>query len=254
MQLPSRPPDSSDEGSAQEKAMTIDTAAGRPAAPASAQRDDRPPWRQPRLVGGAAAIAALGLLLGLAMRPEIAVSEGPTPMQPVTPPVDGGQMDIVVNAQKPPAPVQAAPGKLEVLPPDMAAAAPRAVVPAAPARRFAQAPRASEPEPLVAPDPLPRLAEVSPRERVRPSFECRDARTRAEAIVCNDPALAAADRRMNQAFRRAVRSGAPYDQLRGEQDDFLSIREQAARRSPEAVASIYAQRIDELDAMAQDEW
>jgi hypothetical protein len=48
-----------------------------------------------------------------------------------------------------------------------------------------------------------------------------------------------------------VGSGIPYRELRAEQDDWLSIREQAARRSPEAVASIYRQRIGELNAIAE---
>lgn len=215
--------------------MTIDAAGDPPAVHAA---DQRPPWRQPKLIGGAAAIGVIGLLLGFALRPELAVNEEPAPpMQAVTPPA--GQMAIVVDQPAPPPPIAASTGKLEVLPPDMIAAAPKAP-PRAPAR------------PLVAPDPLPRLAEVE--DRPAPGFECRDARTRAEAMVCEDPALAAADRRMNEAFRRAAQSGTPYDELRGEQDDWLSIRERAARRSPEAVAQIYAQRIDELNEMAREEW
>ncbi len=207
--------------------MTID-AAGDP--PAASAPDPRPPWKQPKLIGAAVAVGFVGLLLGLALRPELAVNEGPAPpMQAVTPPA-GLQMDIVVDPPKAPPPLQSAPGKLEVLPPDMIAAAPRAPVRAPPAT--------AEPR----------------REDAGPAFDCRDARTRAEAMVCEDPQLAAADRRMNEAFRRAAQAGAPYDQLRYEQEDWLSIRERAARRSPQAVAQVYAQRIDELDKMARDDW
>ena len=70
-------------------------------------------------------------------------------------------------------------------------------------------------------------------------------------MVCGDSELATLDRRLNRAFDRAVGSGIPYRELRREQDDWLAIREDAARRSPEAVASIYRQRIRELNAIAE---
>jgi uncharacterized protein len=69
-------------------------------------------------------------------------------------------------------------------------------------------------------------------------------------MVCADPELAAADRRLNRAYERAIQAGVPRRYLRAEQDDWLSIREQAARRSPRAVANIYDQRIAELNDMA----
>ncbi|MCR5873756.1 hypothetical protein LRS10_05935 [Phenylobacterium sp. J426] len=85
----------------------------------------------------------------------------------------------------------------------------------------------------------------------RPSFDCRYAGTRAERMVCGDAELARLDRQLDRAFDRAVSSGIPYRALRAEQDDWLSIREQAARRSPEAVESIYRQRIAELDDLSR---
>jgi uncharacterized protein len=99
----------------------------------------------------------------------------------------------------------------------------------------------------VAREPLPVRA-------VRPSFDCSGASSYAEEMVCAEPDLAAADRRLARAFQSALRAGVPYDMLRNEQDDWLAIREQAARRSPAAVASIYDQRIDELNAMARSRW
>jgi uncharacterized protein len=76
-------------------------------------------------------------------------------------------------------------------------------------------------------------------------------------MVCGDPELAAADQRMNRAYRAALAAGAPEGELRSEQLDWLGIREDAARHSRNAVASIYEQRIDELrrwraDAAAAD--
>jgi uncharacterized protein len=72
-------------------------------------------------------------------------------------------------------------------------------------------------------------------------------------MVCGDAELARTDRRLQRAYDRALASGAmPRRELREEQQDWLSIREQAARRSPEAVRSIYEQRIGELEALADD--
>ena len=68
--------------------------------------------------------------------------------------------------------------------------------------------------------------------------------------MCSDPALAAADRQMARAFQRALRAGVPYDQLRAEQNDWLDIRDDAARRSPRALSAVYDQRIEELNEMA----
>ena len=73
----------------------------------------------------------------------------------------------------------------------------------------------------------------------------------AEDMVCEDDRLSAADRRLNAAYRAALASGAmPRDQLRAEQQDWLAVREDAARRSIRAVDSVYRQRIAELEDIA----
>ena len=72
-------------------------------------------------------------------------------------------------------------------------------------------------------------------------------------MVCSDPALAAADRHLARAFQRAVRLGVPYDLLQAEQNNWMMAREEAARRSPRAVAGVYDQRIEQLNAMARGE-
>lgn len=206
-----------------------------------------PPWRRPKVIALVASACALGLAAGLWATPKLAVSSrAPEPMKPVSTLPPGAAVQIVIAPGEPPLEV-VTPGRLEVLPPDMAAAADAARV------VVAAEPRTPPPPPIevTPPDwgPPPRMA-----ERPRPSFDCRYARSRAEEMVCSDPELAAVDREMARAFRRAAESGVPYGDLRGEQDDWLSIREAAARRSPQAVASIYHQRIDELEAMAQDDW
>jgi uncharacterized protein YecT (DUF1311 family) len=158
----------------------------------------------------------------------------------------------VAAATPPPAPAVSGGAKLEVLPrstepaapfiprplPSVPREAPRlAIAPAAPApREVAQAPVASD------------AVAVAPP--VRASFDCRDAPTRARAMVCRDAGLAAMDRRMKQAYAAAVASGASRDDLAADQEDWLNVREDAATYSRRAVADIYHQRIDELDAIA----
>ncbi|WP_374534206.1 hypothetical protein, partial [Phenylobacterium sp.] len=83
-----------------------------------------------------------------------------------------------------------------------------------------------------------------------PTVDCAAPRSLADEMTCADPALAAADRQMARAFRRAVRAGAPYGELRAEQNDFMAMREDAALRSPRALARLYDQRIDDLNAIA----
>jgi hypothetical protein len=118
-----------------------------------------------------------------------------------------------------------------------------------PERDFAVAPRT---QPVI--PARPPVVQEEPRRVARnegPAFNCRYARSRSEQMVCGDGELAQLDRRLNRAFNRAVSSGVPYRELRREQDDWLSIREDAARRSPDAVASVYRQRIRELDGIAE---
>jgi uncharacterized protein len=83
-----------------------------------------------------------------------------------------------------------------------------------------------------------------------PSFDCRYARSRSQQMVCADPALARADRELDEAYRRALESSVMRPALEAEQDDWVTIREDAARYSPRAVASVYQQRIRELNALA----
>lgn len=192
-------------------------------------------------VVGAALLCLAGLGLGFAARPKLAAisAPGPAPMQPA-PQLAAAQADPQMQVTvSPPTPAPAAPrgGRLEVLPPDQRFAAARTVV-------AAPAPRLLPVGPVAA---KPVAVDASAVERTE---ACQGASTAAEVMVCNDPDLARADRRLNRAYRAAARSGVPLGQLRAEQDDWLEIREDAAERSPRAVAQVYDQRIEELEAMA----
>ncbi|MGH6908828.1 MAG: lysozyme inhibitor LprI family protein [Phenylobacterium sp.] len=173
------------------------------------------------VLGGVAAGLALGAVLGLAARPDLGKrAPDAAPMQAV-PRASSAMLNIEVN--KPailPAPKAA--GRLEVLSPDLARTAPRIVTP-----------------------------HIEPRAVAEP--DCSTADSVAEQLICEDPALSRADQRMHQAYTRALRSGAmPRRELRNEQLDWLAARDSAARRSPFEVRSLYEQRIDELNALAED--
>ncbi|MGZ8369449.1 MAG: hypothetical protein ACXWVH_00155, partial [Caulobacteraceae bacterium] len=102
--------------------------------------------------------------------------------------------------------------------------------------------------PMFQPRPAPPPQRATFQPTARPSFNCQYARTRAERMVCTDPELAAADRRLARAFRNAVDNGVPERALRAQQDRWLRAREQAAV-DPEAVAMVYEARIRELEDM-----
>ncbi|THD77476.1 MAG: DUF1311 domain-containing protein [Phenylobacterium sp.] len=209
----------------------------------------RPParrWPMLLAIGGAAAIV-LGAGAGLLIRPNLASHD--------TDAAERTAAGVPIEVDRPPPEaVPASNGKLEVLSPDQAAAA-RAVAPAAPVYQPGPVP----PLPPVAADAsgdpdgatAARTVRPPPAYAAGPAEACA-AGSPAEQMVCADPGLQAADRDLNRAYRRALAVGVPPSDLRGEQRDWLAIREDAARRSPRAVANVYAQRIDELNGMADD--
>ena len=210
------------------------------------------------VVGGIAATAVgLGLAAGLLLRPDHRTLSSDDPEAHVT-----RHMPIEVSQPPPPLPLPRPAGKLEVLDPTAAAQA-AAAAPMAASRPAAAAPvqtPAPAPEPT---PPAPRFGQAAPPLMVVPAQPayapppaaardpCAAARSRAEAIACADPEIAGYDRELNRAYRRAMRSGAvaPGD-LRADQRDWLSDRETAARRSPQALAELYQDRIDELNRIA----
>jgi uncharacterized protein YecT (DUF1311 family) len=218
--------------------------------PIDAPRGERR-WLSPAsrlgLVIGAGAAVALGLVLGVLARPDLGGKGGSEaaahPMAAVP---------VEVNAPAPPPPVPASNGKLEVLSPDQAARAAASAASPTPMLPILQAPPPLPPQ-TVASLGTPAPAAAPPRQAQaggRASVDCAGARSEAEQMVCGDPDLAAADREMSRAYRRALQSGAAPADLRAEQRDWLAIREDAARHSRRALADVYEQRIDELNAAA----
>ena len=218
--------------------MTFDGGDERPLTLARDDAGEASP-RLPRkaLIGGVVTACLVGAGLGFAAKPHI-VTSTPKPAATAATSADAGsQMDIVM-AQPPPMPAPPKSSPLEVMSPELARAAAASAPPAAaePVERDAPAPEEIEPQPE-------RLEEAS--------FDCRRAASYAEEMVCSDPALAAADRHLARAYQRALRLGVPYDLLQAEQNNWMAIREEAARRSPRAVAALYDQRIEQLNAMTR---
>jgi uncharacterized protein len=78
-----------------------------------------------------------------------------------------------------------------------------------------------------------------------PAFNCRLARSRSERMVCGEPDLAEADRRLNNVFNRAMQRSPNPRALRQEQDRWLAQRE-ALAPDHDAVLDHYEGRIAEL--------
>lgn len=225
-------------------------------------RTDRAPRRPlggKALIAGVAVAALLGVAVGAVMRPQLVTDLIAPPMQPhqpATATAEGQGMDIVMGEPPPEAPLPPRP-PLETMGPDLAAGAaydPPGLAeapeppwpPDAPQAPAAQIPRHAPMAPIARPAP------EAPLATRRPYFDCRDAGSLAEELVCTDAVLAAADRQLSRAYDRALRAGVPESELAANQDEWLASREDAALRSPRALARLYDQRIAELNAWADE--
>jgi uncharacterized protein len=81
---------------------------------------------------------------------------------------------------------------------------------------------------------------------VRPSFNCRHAKTRTEQMICGSPRLAAQDRAMASLYYDLMAGADPDTRghLRRSRDAFLGRRERCGSES--CVNSTYASRMAEL--------
>jgi uncharacterized protein YecT (DUF1311 family) len=124
----------------------------------------------------------------------------------------------------------------------------------APAQRHVEI--ADVPEPAkVAEAPRPRPAASPPPRaagpvRVAQAQRCAF-RDPGAALVCADPMLSAADRRLQRAYRQAQSAGVPEWRLRSQQERWLAARSAAAREAPWAVHEVYQARLAELADMTR---
>lgn len=196
--------------------------------------------RTPLLIAGGAAIA-LGLGLGLLVRPNFAARDSDVAERGATP------MQVEIDHTAPPLPPVESGGKLEVLPPDLAGANRQAGDASLSALTSQPVPETLAPDAAFRPGPP--TDQAGP---MRPGADCGGAGSLAEQMVCSDSDLAAVDREMSRAYRRALRAEISPDALRADQRDWLGVREEAARHSRRALAQVYQQRIAELNSAAED--
>ena len=207
--------------------MTTETPGGSPPDAPIVVGPSKSPFSRPMILAGVGGACVLGLALGLLARPQLAEdTRSPGSMKPVE------QMQIEIDRDEPLPEVSG--GKLELLP---AGVKPPRAAPAAP------------PAALPVSEIQPPVRQTRPVAR-GPSFDCAQSASAAEELVCNDETLAAQDRRLASAWRRAMDSGVPMHRLRRQQQRWLDAREDAARHAPEEVADLYDQRIQELDEVA----
>ena len=124
------------------------------------------------------------------------------------------------------------------------AAAPPVANPTPPDRAIVPEPRVERPVP-VPPAAVP---------TVRPSFDCRRARTSGERAVCSSNSLAALDRDMAAQYRRAVANGSPDDRrlLVQTRDRFLMYRDRCG--SDQCIAATYRGRMREIGDIVAGRW
>jgi hypothetical protein len=89
---------------------------------------------------------------------------------------------------------------------------------------------------------------------VRPSFNCRYARTRGEVAVCGNPGLALLDRQMSGQFYGALAAARPGQRamLQRSRDRFLAYRDSCG--SDACVADAYRARMREISAIMEGRW
>ena len=109
-----------------------------------------------------------------------------------------------------------------------------------------------EPEAIDQPPTDPLAAQ--PERKAAPSFDCGNARTSGERMVCGDPALADLDRAMAAEYSRAVAASTPAQQalLRQTRDRFLGYRDRCPNSA--CVGAAYSDRIREIRDIMGGRW
>jgi hypothetical protein len=99
-------------------------------------------------------------------------------------------------------------------------------------------------EPLPAPEPVP--VPPPPPVVANPSFDCDDARTRGETMVCGSASLAAKDRAMAAAYEAARDEGDRRTRraLERTREDFLAYRDRCTTQA--CVSQAYDGRMREI--------
>ncbi len=99
---------------------------------------------------------------------------------------------------------------------------------------------------------LKAVVRQDPEPALTDQVGCKPAASRLQVTLCADPTIAAADQDLKRAYQRALKAGAPVRTLRAQQYDWQAASEAAAARSPGELVSAYRQRIEDLNALADD--
>ena len=128
---------------------------------------------------------------------------------------------------------------------------PQAVSSAAVQSPVESAPRVvSAPAPDVAPAPVAKVNPVPVRtqnadRRLRPSFDCANARSRSERMICSDVELARLDRELGRVYARAKKSTSDRAAFRRQQEQEWRMRESICR-DRDCLLRWYARRHQQL--------
>jgi hypothetical protein len=181
---------------------------------------------------------AVGLALGLWLRPTVDQAFGrrapsPAPLAvasvtPAPPQIDTSAIDVPAPAKQ-----TAAAMSLQIATSPGQAEAPAST-----------APRAADPP--AAPAKAADKAATKATAKVAAAPSCAPGGSKADQMVCADPALAAADHDLRKAAERAANAGGDPDQV-----DWLVTREAAARRSPQALKEAYLRHTAYLEGLAE---
>ncbi|HET6941512.1 MAG TPA: hypothetical protein VFH89_05070 [Sphingomicrobium sp.] len=94
----------------------------------------------------------------------------------------------------------------------------------------------------------------STNSAANPNFNCANARTSGEVAVCNDPGLAALDRRMSAQYASAIAQADPEQRalLQRTGDAFIGYRDQCTSNS--CIADTYRGRMREIRDIMMGSW
>lgn len=115
----------------------------------------------------------------------------------------------------------------------------------------------TEPDPIApmpGPAPTPEVDPVATAVTVRPSFDCRYARTSGEQAVCGNSTLAGLDQEMAARYRAAAARADPPQArlLQFTRDRFLGYRDRCA--SDACIATTYRGRMREIEDIMANRW
>ncbi len=89
---------------------------------------------------------------------------------------------------------------------------------------------------------------------VRPSYNCRYARTRSEVAVCSDAGLARLDQQMAAQFNTAYRAGTPAQREVLERSRLRFLYRRDRCQSAICIADVYRARMSEINDIAARHW